>query len=90
MPVVSHLAVTWWMPGKMLWLVTRCLRFGGILITNTTVNKEVAEEINKIFFEVIIAPAYDADALEVLKQRKIVSYWSVRNARLVRCSSVHC
>ena len=33
--------------------------FGGILITNTTVNKEVAEEINKIFFEVIIAPAYD-------------------------------
>ena len=44
--------------------------FGGILITNTTVNKEVAEEINKIFFEVIIAPAYDADALEVLKQKK--------------------
>ena len=36
--------------------------FGGILITNTTINKEVAEEINKIFFEVIIAPAYDADA----------------------------
>ena len=44
--------------------------FGVILITNTTVNKEVAEEINKIFFEVIIAPAYDADALEVLKQKK--------------------
>ena len=44
--------------------------FGGILITNTTVNKGVAEEINKIFFEVIIAPAYDADALEVLKQKK--------------------
>ena len=44
--------------------------FGGILITNTTVNKEVAEEINKIFFEVIIALAYDADALEVLKQKK--------------------
>ena len=38
--------------------------FGGILITNTTVNKEVAEEINQIFFEVIIAPAYDADALK--------------------------
>ena len=44
--------------------------FGGILITNTTINKEVAEEINKIFFEVIIAPAYDADALEVLQQKK--------------------
>lgn len=44
--------------------------FGGILITNTTINKEVAEEINKIFFEVIIAPAYDADALAVLEQKK--------------------
>ena len=44
--------------------------FGGILITNTTINKEVAEEINKIFFEVLIAPAYDADALEILEQKK--------------------
>ena len=44
--------------------------FGGILITNTTITKEVAEEINKIFFEVIIAPAYDADALTVLEQKK--------------------
>ena len=44
--------------------------FGGILITNTTITKEAAEEINKIFFEIIIAPAYDADALTVLKQKK--------------------
>ena len=40
------------------------------MITNTTINKEVAEEINKIFFEVLIAPAYDADALEILEQKK--------------------
>ena len=44
--------------------------FGGILITNTTIDKETAEEINKIFFEVVIAPAYDAEALEVLQQKK--------------------
>ncbi len=44
--------------------------FGGILITNATINKEVAEEINKIFFEVIIAPAYDEEALEILFQKK--------------------
>ena len=44
--------------------------FGGILITNTTINKEAAEEINKIFFEVIIAPAYDADTLAILEQKK--------------------
>lgn len=44
--------------------------FGGILVTNAKVDKAAAEEINKIFFEVIIAPAYDEDALEVLKQKK--------------------
>ncbi len=44
--------------------------FGGILVTNVAINKEVAEEINKIFFEVIIAPDYDTDALEVLMQKK--------------------
>lgn len=44
--------------------------FGGILITNRKVSKEVAEEMHKIFFEVCIAPDYDADALEVLKGKK--------------------
>ncbi|MDD4115498.1 MAG: bifunctional phosphoribosylaminoimidazolecarboxamide formyltransferase/IMP cyclohydrolase, partial [Massilibacteroides sp.] len=44
--------------------------FGGILVSNAFINKEVAEEINKIFFEVIIAPDYDTDALEVLMQKK--------------------
>ena len=44
--------------------------FGGVLITNGTVDLAAAEEINKIFFEVIIAPAYDEAALEVLKQKK--------------------
>ena len=44
--------------------------FGGILITNRKVTKEVAEEMHKIFFEVCIAPDYDADALEVLNGKK--------------------
>ncbi len=44
--------------------------FGGIIITNKKVTGEVAGEINKIFFEVIIAPGYDAEALEILKQKK--------------------
>ena len=44
--------------------------FGGVLITNGFIDKEAAEEINKIFFEVIIAPDYDTDALEVLMQKK--------------------
>ena len=44
--------------------------FGGILITNTEVDGETAEEINKIFFEVIIAPSFSDKALEILMQKK--------------------
>ena len=44
--------------------------YGGILICNAPVDKESAEEINKIFFEVIIAPDYDTTALEILMQKK--------------------
>ena len=44
--------------------------FGGVLITNRTIDVETAQEMNKIFFEVVIAPGYDEDALQVLKQKK--------------------
>lgn len=44
--------------------------FGGVLIANRPIDLATAEEVNKIFFEVIIAPAYDTEALEVLKQKK--------------------
>ncbi|MDR2805619.1 MAG: bifunctional phosphoribosylaminoimidazolecarboxamide formyltransferase/IMP cyclohydrolase [Dysgonamonadaceae bacterium] len=44
--------------------------FGGILIVNAPVDAAAAEEIHQIFFEVIIAPAYDAGALEILQQKK--------------------
>jgi phosphoribosylaminoimidazolecarboxamide formyltransferase/IMP cyclohydrolase len=43
--------------------------FGGVLITNKPVDVTSAEEINKLFFEVIIAPAYDVNAMEVLKTK---------------------
>lgn len=44
--------------------------FGGILSANEKIDKATAEEIHKLFFEVIIAPGYDEDALEILKQKK--------------------
>ncbi|WP_215225910.1 bifunctional phosphoribosylaminoimidazolecarboxamide formyltransferase/IMP cyclohydrolase [Echinicola shivajiensis] len=44
--------------------------FGGVLITNQTVDKAAAEEMHSLFFEVLIAPAFDEDALEVLKGKK--------------------
>jgi len=44
--------------------------FGGILIANTTIDKETAQEINTLFCEVVIAPQYTNDALEILKSKK--------------------
>ena len=44
--------------------------FGGVLITNKEIDLETAEEIDKIFFEVIIAPSYNKNALEILKRKK--------------------
>jgi phosphoribosylaminoimidazolecarboxamide formyltransferase / IMP cyclohydrolase len=44
--------------------------FGGIIVANTMIDAETAAEINKIFFEVIIAPGYTDEALEFLKQKK--------------------
>ncbi len=44
--------------------------FGGVLVCNREIDTAAAEEINKIFFEVIIAPAYSNEALEILKQKK--------------------
>lgn len=44
--------------------------FGGVLITNRKIDRETAEEINKIFFEIIIAPDFDPYALEILQTKK--------------------
>ncbi len=44
--------------------------FGGILISNKEIDLATAEEINKIFFEVIIAPSYNKEALDILKSKK--------------------
>ncbi len=44
--------------------------FGGIIVTNKVVDAATAEEIHKIFFEVIIAPGYTDDALAILCQKK--------------------
>lgn len=44
--------------------------FGGILISNKTIDAAAAKEIDKLFCEVVIAPAYEAEALEILKGKK--------------------
>lgn len=44
--------------------------FGGILISNTEIDKATAEEIHKLFCEVVIAPSFSSDAEEILKGKK--------------------
>lgn len=44
--------------------------FGGVLVCNGTIDKATAEAINEIFFEVLIAPAFNEDALAILKSKK--------------------
>ncbi len=44
--------------------------FGGVLVCNGTIDKTTAEAINEIFFEVLIAPSFDDDALTILKSKK--------------------
>lgn len=52
--------------------------FGGIVAINRTIDKETAEEMVKTFLEVVIAPDYTAEALEVFKTKK--------NLRVLRCA----
>jgi len=44
--------------------------FGGVLVTNRIVDAATAAEINKIFFEIILAPGYEHEALEILSSKK--------------------
>ncbi|MDW8799773.1 bifunctional phosphoribosylaminoimidazolecarboxamide formyltransferase/IMP cyclohydrolase [Clostridium sp. A1-XYC3] len=52
--------------------------FGGIVALNRRVDKKTAEELVKIFLEIVIAPDFDKDALEVLTAKK--------NLRVIRCA----
>ena len=52
--------------------------FGGIVAFNRKVDKKTAEELVKIFLEIVAAPDFDEDALEVLKTKK--------NLRVIKCS----
>ena len=44
--------------------------FGGVLVCNGTIDRSTANAINEIFFEVLIAPEFDEDALAILKLKK--------------------
>lgn len=53
--------------------------FGGIVAVNYKVDKATAEEMHKIFLEIVAAPDYDEDALEVLKKKKNLRILKLKN-----------
>ncbi len=61
--------------------------FGGILAINGTVDEATAAEINKIFIEIVMAPAYTEKALEILEQKKNIRLLQIENISARRESS---
>ena len=55
--------------------------FGGVIAINNIISKNLARELNNVFFEVIVARGFSKDALKILKKRK--------NVRLIDCSEFY-
>lgn len=53
--------------------------FGGIVASNRAIDHRTAQEINKIYVEIVIAPDFDEDALEILKSKKNVRLLKLEN-----------
>lgn len=62
--------------------------FGGVIIANREIDSETATEMNKLFFEVSIAPGYTNEALEILKEKKnriiLINNRDLRSSRKFR------
>ncbi len=53
--------------------------FGGIIVANREVDGRMAEEINKIFIEIVVAPSFSEEAIDILKQKKNIRLLELKN-----------
>ena len=62
--------------------------FGGVLVANKTIDETASKAINKLFFEIIIAPKYTSKALKLLKSKKnriiLIQKKQITNRRSIR------
>ena len=63
--------------------------FGGILAINGTVDKDTATEINKIFIEIVMAPDYTKEALEILESKKNIRLLQIDNITAPRAKNAY-
>ncbi|WP_330404408.1 bifunctional phosphoribosylaminoimidazolecarboxamide formyltransferase/IMP cyclohydrolase [Vallitalea okinawensis] len=56
--------------------------FGGIVVSNEEIDAKTAEEINKIYVEIVVAPDYTEDALQILKQKKNIRVLQLSNIKM--------
>lgn len=63
--------------------------FGGIVVCNREVDGATAEEINKIFIEIVVAPSYSEEALEVLKRKKNIRVLELANIEVKQPDSAY-
>ena len=64
--------------------------FGGVLISNKTIDVATAQEIHKLFCEVVIAPNYDDDALSILKGKKNRIILVLKDVQLPKTTTRSC
>lgn len=53
--------------------------FGGIIASNREINEKVAKSINDIFIEVVLAPSYSKEALEILRKKKNIRILQIKD-----------
>jgi len=53
--------------------------FGGIIASNREINEKVAKKINDIFIEVVLAPSYSKEALEILRKKKNIRILQIKD-----------
>ncbi|NBI07959.1 bifunctional phosphoribosylaminoimidazolecarboxamide formyltransferase/IMP cyclohydrolase [Senegalia massiliensis] len=53
--------------------------FGGIIASNREINKEIAEKINQIFIEVVLAPSFSNEALDILTKKKNIRLIEIKD-----------
>ena len=63
--------------------------FGGIVVANRQVDGRTAEEINKIFIEIVVAPSFSEQALEILKQKKNIRLLELKNIEVKQADTAY-